>query len=74
MAERWRPGQVRDAIIAFLRTRHGKAASASEIAAAVTLALNGVVPASSIRSYLGLNTPAVFVRQRRGYYRLRASR
>ncbi len=29
------------------------------------------MPASSIRSYLRLNTPALFVREERGIYRLR---
>lgn len=67
--ERRRPGQVRDAIVSHLRSRDD--ASVSEIRAAVSDQLGGEVPASSVRSYLNLNTPATFERTGRGRYRLR---
>jgi len=69
MARKRRPGQVRDAIIDVLQ---GSAAGATpaEIEEKVG-ELIGKTPASSIRSYLRLNTPKVFVRQRRGHYVLR---
>lgn len=67
---RRRPGQVRDAIVSFLRS-HGEA-SVSEIRTAVSAELGGEVPASSVRSYLNLNTPATFERTGRGRYRLRS--
>lgn len=64
-----RPGQVRDAITSFLRERDGEAAVA-EIHAAVEKKLGTRVSASSVRSYLNLNTPALFERPTRGRYRL----
>lgn len=66
---RRRPGQVRDAIVGYLRS-HGEA-SVSEIRAAVSEELGGEVPASSVRSYLNINTPATFERTGRGRYRVR---
>lgn len=66
MAKRRRPGEVRDAIVSVLKSRpHG--ATVSEIAQQVG-ALIGEVPASSIRSYLQLNTPALFARMERAQY------
>ena len=65
---RRRPGQVRDAIVTVLEARpHG--ASVSEITRQVTSML-GEVPASSVRSYLQLNTPALFARMDRAQYAL----
>lgn len=64
---RLRPGQVRDAIIDVLQTT--SSASVSEIAIGVEHRI-GPVPASSVRSYLQLNTPELFVRQERGQYTL----
>lgn len=64
---RLRPGQVRDAIVDVLQTT--SVASVSDIAMGVQERL-GAVPASSIRSYLQLNTPTLFVRQERGQYSL----
>lgn len=63
------PGEVRDAIVSVLETRP-EGASVQEIANGVS-SLIGAVPASSIRSYLQLNTPTVFVRQERARYVLR---
>lgn len=68
-----RPGEVRDAIVRYLK-RRGSVASIGEIHAAVEKALGGTVPASSVRSYLGLNSAtegALFERVARGSYRLR---
>ena len=66
---RLRPGQVRDEIIAFLKS-HAAGASTSEIQAAVVEALGQEVPSSSVRSYLNLNTPGVFERVGYGRYKL----
>lgn len=68
METRRLPGEVRDAVIEVLGTRpHG--ASVAEIVAGVHDAI-GEVPNSSVRSYLRLNTPRLFVRQSRGHYSL----
>ncbi len=63
-----RPGEVRDAIVRALRTSP-RALSAKQLGQAVSERL-GDVPASSVRSYLRLNTPGMFVREVRGVYRL----
>jgi site-specific DNA-methyltransferase (adenine-specific) len=66
---RKRPGEVRDAIVRVLEARpHG--ASVSEITQQVT-SMIGAVPASSVRSYLQLNTPALFARMDRAQYVLK---
>ena len=65
------PGQVRDAIVAVLRT-YPDGASPRLIEQAVQQHL-GPVAGSSIRSYLRLNTPGLFERPARGLYRLRAA-
>lgn len=71
-ASRNSPGQVRDAILqALLLT--SKPLSVKEIEGRVQK-IAGPTPQSSIRSYLRLNTPAVFVREERGVYRLRSRR
>ena len=62
------PGSIRDAIVSYLGTVVGDA-SLTEIRAAVSTKL-GTVSASSVRSYLNLNVPNVFVRTGRGHYRL----
>jgi len=69
MARR-RPGEVRDAIIDYLRAVK-RAASVDEIHAAVEKRLDGKVARSSVRSYLGLNEGRTFERIGRGSYRLR---
>ncbi len=63
------PGQVRDAIIQVMRfTLDGL--SAKQIAERVDK-VNGPTPESSVRSYLRLNSPELFVKEGRGIYRLR---
>ena len=63
------PGQVRDAILQTLLLT-SKPLSVKEIEGRVQK-LTGPTPQSSIRSYLRLNTPAVFIREERGVYSLR---
>lgn len=65
------PGRIRDTITDFLKGCEDSA-SVREIESVVTRRL-GAVPASSIRSYLGLNTPKMFERTERGHYRLTQS-
>lgn len=65
---RKRPGEVRDAIVKVLEARP-RGASVTEITQQVT-ALIGDVPASSVRSYLQLNTPQLFARMERAQYTL----
>ena len=65
---RKRPGEVRDAIVKVLETKP-RGATVAEITSHVT-ALIGPVPASSVRSYLRLNTPSLFVRMDRAQYTL----
>jgi DNA modification methylase len=61
-----RPGEVRDAIISILSERpYG--ASVTEIENGV-IQMIGNTPSSSIRSYLRLNTPDLFVRTERAQY------
>jgi len=60
---------VRDAILGFLG-QITRDASVEEIRGAVAQRLGVEVPASSVRSYLNLNTPALFERTGRGRYRL----
>jgi len=64
------PGQVRDAIVDFLRARSIEA-SVHEIQQAVNRRLGNAVPKSSVRSYLSLNTATLFDRTNLGMYRLR---
>jgi DNA modification methylase len=66
---RKRPGEVRDAIVTVLEARP-RGASVSEITQQVT-SMIGAVPASSVRSYLQLNTPALFARMDRAQYVLK---
>ena len=62
------PGQVRDAILQALSSAP-KALSVNEIQDKVNQVI-GDAPSSSIRSYLRLNTPTLFIRESRGCYRL----
>ncbi len=66
------PGLIRDSIVDYLSVLADDA-SMDEITDAVKASL-GDVPSSSVRSYLGLNTPRSFERTARGRYRLRESR
>ena len=64
-----KPGAVRDAIIEALAYRvHG--ATVADITREVSQRI-GPTPSSSIRSYLRLNTPKLFVKIDRGHYRVR---
>lgn len=63
------PGRIRDAIIDYLVSVQGDA-SIADVCKAVTHRI-GDVPASSVRSYLNLNTPEIFERASRGCYRIR---
>lgn len=68
MRAKRRPGEVRDAVLTVLSaTPDG--ASIQFIEEGVTR-LIGTTPQSSIRSYLRLNTPSLFVRTDRGCYTL----
>lgn len=63
------PGAVRDSIIRALSARP-RGAAVAEIHRSVNESL-GPTSASSVRSYLNLNTPKYFVRSERGVYKLR---
>jgi DNA modification methylase len=63
---RRRPGEVRDAIVEVLDGR-SEPASVQQISSEVSR-LIGEVSASSVRSYLQLNTPQLFARMDRGQY------
>lgn len=67
-AMRRRPGEVRDAIVSVLKARP-RGASVTDITQQVA-AMIGDVPASSVRSYLQLNTPQLFARMDRAQYAL----
>lgn len=67
MSPRNQPGVVRDAIIACLQ---GRASSVTEITSHVAQSLGSGTPASSVRSYLRLNTPQTFQKLERGLYQL----
>jgi len=64
-----RPGEVRDAIVSVLGARP-RGATVADIKGEVS-ALIGDVPASSVRSYLQLNTPGLFARMDRAQYVLK---
>jgi site-specific DNA-methyltransferase (adenine-specific) len=66
---RRRPGEIRDAIVAVLSTKP-RGASIADIEAGVK-ELIGTAPSSSIRSYLRLNSKALFRKLDRGVYVLR---
>ena len=63
---RRRPGEVRDAIVQVLEGRSG-GVTVQEITSEV-VEMIGDVPPSSVRSYLRLNTPALFARMDRAQY------
>jgi DNA modification methylase len=63
-----RPGAVRDAIVEALVYRPN-GATVAEIATEVSARI-GETPASSVRSYLRLNTPRLFTKVDRGHYRV----
>lgn len=68
MNSRVAPGIIRDSIVTYLSA--AESASIAEIWEAVAARLGDHVPASSVRSYLNLNTPELFERTSRGRYRL----
>ena len=65
-SSRYLPGQVRDAVQQVL-SLSPRSLSVKEIEDRVSQVL-GHTPASSVRSYLRLNTPELFVREKRGIY------
>ena len=70
MNHRAAPGLVRDSIVTYLTA--ADSASIAEICEAVVSRI-GDVPASSVRSYLNLNTPSLFERIARGRYKLKSA-
>lgn len=66
--ERYAPGQIRDAIVSVL-SFSSHSMQVKEIEAQVSK-LIGSTSGSSIRSYLRLNAPGLFVREERGFYSL----
>lgn len=71
---RQKPGAVRDAIVSTLTQRGADGASVSEILGSVREQLGSELPASSVRSYLRLNTPKLFERVSLGKYKLRGQK
>ena len=67
--DRYPPGRVRDAILEVLSSSLSPL-SIKDIEEQVERTI-GQTPTSSIRSYLRLNTPGLFVREKRGFYRAR---
>ena len=65
-SSRYSPGQVRDAVREVL-SLSPRSLSVKEIEDQVSQVL-GHTPSSSVRSYLRLNTPELFVREKRGIY------
>ena len=65
------PGRVRDGIVQVM-SHTSQPLSVKEIEERVSQVV-GPTRGSSIRSYLRLNTPSVFARERRGIYTLRSS-
>lgn len=70
MASRRPPGTIRDAILRYMKN-HGGTATVAEIEDGVSQILGEEVSSSSVRSYLGLNTPGTFKRVARGKYKLK---
>jgi len=66
------PGRIRDAVVGVL-SESERALSVQEVQRRV-LKLIGPTATSSVRSYLRLNTPELFVRERRGLYRMHAAK
>ena len=71
IADRYAPGRVRDAIMKVMSVSR-KPLSVKDIENRVCEVM-GPTPTSSIRSYLRLNTPALFVREKRGLYHVKKS-
>lgn len=69
MSDRRPPGLIRDAIIEAFHSGRGEM-SVAEIRAKVGEVVGDDAPASSVRSYLNINTPGRFERTARGKYRL----
>lgn len=67
---RARPGRVRDGILQVMSLT-SKALTVKEIEDRVRRVV-GPTPASSVRSYLRLNTPELFLREERGVYTVRS--
>ena len=63
------PGKIRDAIM-HIMSQTTASMSVGDIALRVNQIV-GQTPSSSIRSYLRLNTPGIFLRDERGIYRLK---
>lgn len=68
ISNRHAPGRIRDAIFDVL-SQSAQPLAVKEIERRVEAAI-GPSPKSSIRSYLRLNTPELFVKEERGIYRL----
>lgn len=66
------PGSIRDAIVRTFQI-HPQPLSVQQLTTHVE-SLLGSVPSSSVRSYLRLNTPGIFIREGRGLYRLSDSK
>lgn len=66
----YQPGQIRDGIEEALSRVGSEGATSSEIVAHLGEVFGQPVPASSVRSYLQLNTPTKYERLERGRYRL----
>jgi site-specific DNA-methyltransferase (adenine-specific) len=72
LASRYAPGRVRDAILQVL-SHTSQPLSVKEISERVCQILGQPTPTSSVRSYLRLNTPQLFVRESRGFYMTQAA-
>ncbi|OPY07311.1 MAG: Modification methylase DpnIIB [Syntrophaceae bacterium PtaB.Bin095] len=68
---RYLPGRVRDGILQVMSLT-SKALSVKEIEERINQVI-GPTPKSSVRSYLRLNTPDMFVREERGFYTVRSA-
>lgn len=71
MLARRRPGEIRDAIFSVLSARPNGASV--KIIEQQVRELIGAAAGSSVRSYLRLNTPSVFVRTARAHYALKST-
>jgi len=67
---RYAPGRIRDAILQAM-TLTSEPLSVKDIQDRVSKVI-GPIPTSSVRSYLRLNTPDLFVRENRGVYHLKS--
>lgn len=69
-SSRYAPGRIRDAILQVM-TLTSEPLSVKDIEDRVSKVI-GPIPTSSVRSYLRLNTPDLFVRENRGVYHLKS--